>query len=253
LRLTILALSLSAYSDAATLTNYYEVLALDQKTVLCDSRVSGCAEYGEGISGFVRDVEFASLFADTGTFQAMAVQPYMMLNERTDVYVHNVIAYRDSFEGFYKYMGGQPGSSFLAEWSSSYCVEGPGVHGDPRNPKATATLSVESTLPSSGRSCLGGEAYTQAVFGQSYRMFVEMDVRYESMLGPGTADFCGGCYEDTLLAGANFSGQGRQNGNLLTGLELVPAAHAPEPSTWVMLGCGFVLLIGRRSLSRDRS
>jgi hypothetical protein len=213
---------------------YYQILADDFTTVLCDSRVSSCSEYSDRV-----EVNLTNTSADIGVgpgfLSFQVINPSVLKSEAINVLVHAETAVSVDF-GWYKYVGGPAGQSFLAEYSAADCSN---------NTTLSPWVGLYTTsFPSPEAPCGGGRLYVPAVFNQPFRHFV--DVRAIGGFFLAGVDECAEC--GTYQASVQFSNLGRLNGQTIP-VELV---SVPEPSSFTMFTFVLLCLTGRSWVHRAR-
>jgi hypothetical protein len=226
---------------------YYEILDLDQATVLCDSRQAGsCDTFSRQIT---IDPVSPSLYMEPNGIYTASTRSFFVDN-RTDYYLHLVTHYSNTIDlGFWEWAGGTPGAAFMGgvagviDWDgvNYYEIDWPwpagnplfegefvhGVFGEPFQLKASITGGEDRVFaPGGGRSgFLGSLNLFAGHTGYAWLMSGDCGAYPGNVPGSG----CGP--EDIVNA---YIIPSLPSGD--------PASQVPEPSTYLLVSAGLAAI-----------
>lgn len=229
---------------------YYEVLDLDQTTVLCDSRQAGSCDSFSGQIEF--NVPQPRLYMEPNQIYSSEAKAFEVFNN-TDYYLHVISSYSETIDlGYWEWAGGPAGSVFVG-----------GVEGSYDSSSAFTPIAVEWPWPAGPRVPTGFGM--EGKFGEPFHLLALMSGGEDLLFAPGGGRSVSNWYyawnvrhSDTYLKSDGCSLMGRPEGcteedrvnaYLVPSLPSGdPAPEVPEPSTYLLMSAGLALLkLGKRS------
>ena len=227
---------------------YYEVLDLDQATVLCDSRQAGSCDSFSG--AITIDPVSPSLYMEpNGTYRAEVGSS--SVDNRTDYYMRFVTQYSNTIDfGLWEWAGGAPGTAFIGaiesffEWDGfevPYSVQWPWpTHGSPLVPASvhgvfSEPFQLKASINGGEEVLLAPRGFQSGLVGSAkfYASHTGWAYRVSEHCGPYPGHEPGpSCGPEDIV-----------NAYIIPSLPSGdPASQVPEPSTYLLVSAGLAAI-----------